>query len=164
MNTNPHGRFASLLNSSVIATLIFFCVGFAPHRANAEIVVYTFQQSEPGLSPFTATGDITVDGGTLVGGELNFNYSSPIPFSSWYQPSWNGSYLTAGIFNTPVGTVLATGPGQPAIQVFNSITYGTTIEGTWVAVPEPDGFSLLLAAIPALGIAVHKRKAVLLKE
>jgi hypothetical protein len=104
MGASFHARF---LKSAVVATLIGFCVGFAPHRASAEIVVYTFEQYEPGLYPFTVTGDIVVDSGTLVDGELSFNYTPAIPLSAWFQPSWNGSYLSAGIFNTGVGTVLA---------------------------------------------------------
>jgi hypothetical protein len=160
MEGSFRARFEYRLKSAVFVALICFCVGVANQRAPAGIVVYTFQQYDPGNYPFTGTGNIVVDSGNLVGGELSFNFTAPTPFSAWLQPSWNGSYLSAGIFNTGVGTVLATGPGQPAVQVFNSLTQGTTIVGTWVEVPEPAGLPVLLIAVPAVAAAAHRRKRV----
>ena len=157
-----HARFERFLKSAGVATLIGLCDVVAGHHASADPVVYDFEQYEPGLYPFTVTGDIVVNSGSLIGGELSFNSNPPIPASAWYQPSWNGSYLSAGIFNSAEGTVLATGPGEPAIQVFNSLTQGTTVVGSWdvVEVPEPTVLSLLLIAGLGLGAAARLGKSV----
>jgi hypothetical protein len=160
MTASFHPWFGCLLKSAVVATAIAFCVVVTPHDAAADSVVYNFVQYEPGLYPFTVTGDIEVNSGSLVGGGLSFDNQAAIPFSAWYQPSWNGSYLTAGLFNTAEGTVLATGPGQPEVQVFNSLSDGTTVVGSWMEVPEPTVLSMLLLAGSGLGAVARRSRRV----
>lgn len=137
------GRF---LSSAIIVVAICFCINLAAGRASASPVVYTFEENQPFFSPFIVTGNITVDSGILTDGALSFSSGPDIPLSSWFQPSWNGSYLSAGIFGTSVGTVLATGPGTPGVQIFNSQSGRGTVSGSWVVVPEPSVISLVLVA------------------
>jgi len=157
-----HRRFNFFVNPAAFAALICFCMGVAPHCASAQPIIYMFDEYSPGNYAYPVTGDVVVNSGTLVGGELSFSGYPAVPFSSWYEPSWNGSYLTAGISGTGLGTVLATGPGQPAVQIFEYLNEnGYVVEGTWVPeVPEPSVASILFMALPGLGVVARRFKRV----